>query len=412
MDDYYSILLVDKNASQEEIKKSYKKLALQYHPDRNNAKESEDKFKQIANAYQVLSDTNKKKLYDTVGKVEFTFDDPLILFQRLFPSIPPEVLTIGSKIIKQINENDDFDINTIKRDDRLQDDILELTDILTKNIPEPIKNMFKLLKKNIPEDKTEQDEDDTIEEITTITDIDDKKEVDEENTTLVEIETQIMIRKEDMVEKNDVDMVETINYNEIDLDIHHKMEIDVEELYNNECITTSLMVLRYCDNVEETCPICSGKSYYLVRKHFRIPNTYRTIKLKNEGHHNEMGQGDLYITLSINSDKKYKILNDYDLISVIDISIYDLYFGNTIYLSHLNKNIGLRIPPKLKNNTTMKCIYNLGLPKENGTGNLYIVMNLIFPDSITDDTIERYFPQIPKREEELDMNKTVEIYRI
>ncbi len=63
--DYYRILGVGKNASDEEIKKSYRKLARQHHPDRNQGnKQSEERFKEISQAYDVLSDPEKRKAYD------------------------------------------------------------------------------------------------------------------------------------------------------------------------------------------------------------------------------------------------------------------------------------------------------------------------------------------------------------
>ena len=70
--DYYEILGVDRNASEEEIKKAYRKLALQHHPDRNpnSRKESEEKFKEISEAYQALSDPQKRATYDQFGHVE------------------------------------------------------------------------------------------------------------------------------------------------------------------------------------------------------------------------------------------------------------------------------------------------------------------------------------------------------
>lgn len=70
--DYYSILGVSKNASPEELKKAYRKMALEYHPDRNKTKEAEDKFKQINEAYEVLSDPQKKQMYDQYGHTAFT----------------------------------------------------------------------------------------------------------------------------------------------------------------------------------------------------------------------------------------------------------------------------------------------------------------------------------------------------
>ncbi|MCK4265041.1 molecular chaperone DnaJ [Candidatus Babeliales bacterium] len=66
--DYYKILGVSKNASSDEIKKAYRKLALKYHPDRNpDNNEAEDKFKEAAEAYEVLSHTEKKANYDQFG---------------------------------------------------------------------------------------------------------------------------------------------------------------------------------------------------------------------------------------------------------------------------------------------------------------------------------------------------------
>ena len=61
--DYYEILGVGKNATDEEIKKAFRKLALEFHPDRNKSKGAEDKFKEINEAYQVLSDPEKRKSY-------------------------------------------------------------------------------------------------------------------------------------------------------------------------------------------------------------------------------------------------------------------------------------------------------------------------------------------------------------
>ena len=66
--DYYEILGVARGASGADIKKAYRKLALKYHPDKNpDNKEAEEKFKEAAEAYEVLSDSDKRRRYDQFG---------------------------------------------------------------------------------------------------------------------------------------------------------------------------------------------------------------------------------------------------------------------------------------------------------------------------------------------------------
>lgn len=70
--DYYELLGIGRNASEEDIKKAYRKLALQYHPDRNPGdKQAEDKFKEVSEAYSVLSDSQKRPQYDQFGHAAF-----------------------------------------------------------------------------------------------------------------------------------------------------------------------------------------------------------------------------------------------------------------------------------------------------------------------------------------------------
>ena len=70
--DYYEVLGIDRNASASEIKKAYRKLAKKYHPDTNPGdKEAEAKFKEVTEAYEILSDSEKKAQYDQYGHAAF-----------------------------------------------------------------------------------------------------------------------------------------------------------------------------------------------------------------------------------------------------------------------------------------------------------------------------------------------------
>lgn len=75
-EDYYQVLGVSKSASAQEIKSAYRKLALQYHPDRNKTKEAENKFKEVTKAYEVLSDSQKRQTYDQFGSAAFEQGGP------------------------------------------------------------------------------------------------------------------------------------------------------------------------------------------------------------------------------------------------------------------------------------------------------------------------------------------------
>lgn len=96
--DYYDVLGLQKGASDEEIKKAYRKLAVKYHPDKNPGdKTAEEKFKELGEAYEVLSDSNKRAAYDQYGHAAFDrraggggfsstggFHDPFDIFREVF----------------------------------------------------------------------------------------------------------------------------------------------------------------------------------------------------------------------------------------------------------------------------------------------------------------------------------------
>ena len=100
MTNYYTILDINKNATKDEIKNAYKKLAMKYHPDKNidNKKEAEEKFKQVSEAYEVLSDDKKKYEYDNGRNIVLNNQNPFDIFSHMFND-------------KNIFSNNEFKIN-------------------------------------------------------------------------------------------------------------------------------------------------------------------------------------------------------------------------------------------------------------------------------------------------------------
>jgi molecular chaperone DnaJ len=116
--DFYSVLGVSKNASKSEIKSAYRKLARSYHPDVNKEPGAEQKFKDISNAYEVLSDDEKRSLYDRYGEAGLgsagagpgDFSNPFDLFETLFDNMGGMGGSRGSRSRAQEGEDQIYNL--------------------------------------------------------------------------------------------------------------------------------------------------------------------------------------------------------------------------------------------------------------------------------------------------------------
>ena len=84
--DYYKVLGLARNATEEDVRKAYRKMALRFHPDKNKSAGAEEKFKEIAEAYEVLSDKRKRDIYDKYGEegLKGKLDRRFVIFELCY----------------------------------------------------------------------------------------------------------------------------------------------------------------------------------------------------------------------------------------------------------------------------------------------------------------------------------------
>src|SRR5437868_13458212 len=111
--DYYEVLGVGRTATDEEIKRAYRKLAVKFHPDKNpEDPHAEDKFKEVGEAYDVLMDPDKRAAYDRLGHAAFTqgaarggFHDPFDIFSEVFAGAGRGILeTVFGRVVGRVED--------------------------------------------------------------------------------------------------------------------------------------------------------------------------------------------------------------------------------------------------------------------------------------------------------------------
>lgn len=336
--DYYEILGVDRNVSDEELKRSYKKLALKYHPDRNpNDKEAEAKFKQINEAYSVLSDSQKRQQYDTFGTVDnmggmdMNADDIFAQFMKMhrgfgfgFDDEPQERVFKGRDKVLKVNV-------TLK----------EVYNNATKDITYTVNR--KCTKCNGSGSKSGK--------------------------------------------------VENCPHCNGTGQIHNRQQF-------GHMITDNITSCPYCNGlgkvVKDKCPHCNGSGVVESKDTLKInvPNIYDVIQQsfihKGGGHACENGlgiNGDLRFTFNLVNDDEYEIdtNNVLNIVKKVKVPLIDCLLGTSLSVSHLDgKTYNITLSECTPNGKTYR-LQGKGFKVGRYVGDLYIKIEQIMPNTLSEE---------------------------
>lgn len=348
---FYDILQINKNVSKEEIKKSYKKLALQYHPDKNKDIDAIDKFKEIAEAYDTLSDNEKRKKYDMFGNSDEQFSgDPFSAFNDIFNQHMSSFMNMNMNYEKEINISDI--LNNLAGFSNFNSssnfDIPNIPNIHVKFHTMP-KSPFSFSHNNVEN----------------INENFNNYNNDNDHNNNFQEEKIIYVNEE-------LPKVIIIN-----------LEISLEEIYLKQ--KKEIVIERYRNK---------NNSYKLRSKKINIYLFDKEIILEKNGHENENStlKGNIIININNIKHNKFRRVNDYDILYIQEITLKE-YYNNAYFKIILPNNEILHVKNDNfhKNKSLLQKIENKGIPylenieykNDNDVwnyGDLYIQYNIIFPE--------------------------------
>lgn len=421
--DYYSILEVSKNATQDEIKKNYRRLALIYHPDKTKGnEEATNKFKELGEAYGVLSNEDKKRQYDLMGNdyddnIE-EMDDPFHVFNNIFQE--------HMQTFMNMRYDDDLNINSIFNNITGMDNAdlpfgnIHIrvhtfpVDISSNNSYENIKNKYDNNNNNEYNDEyiyehNHEYNDDNIKNLTNpfsnisgifsglFKNLNKQPNKNEKIKNKYKYNEKQYTNKHNEKNKNEErnnnkhnnknnDKSPIIMYNKPDILIY-TVETTLQDIYDMKTHKITITRKRLIDG------------YYIdKKKKIEIPLYAKEIILSEQGDQleNYKEKGDVLINILNKKDENFKRINEYDILTFINIPLNKLYSSYSFELVLPNKEVLFVQTEKMNlNKTLLQKINKKGLPYKNDNdennqnndwsrGNLYIMYNVEYPNEIND----------------------------
>lgn len=336
--DYYEILGVKREATAAEIKSAYRKLARKYHPDVNKTKEAEQKFKDLNEAYEVLSDKEKRSRYDSLGAnwqngANFTPPPGYENFNFNFGGGQGGAQNIH---FEDLGGFSDFFGS-------LFGDMMGGGAARRTGGAHQRRNMYENFGFEQPQDHSAHAQ-----------------------------------QKQE------------------DLDTNQTVNVTAADLYNKKPITINFKVMdkcQYCNGKSGYCSHCGGTGIVSENKSIsvKIPPEVKEgqkIRLKGEGKVGASGQkGDLYLKINI-KDSEYQV-DGVNLTKEVEVSPSQAVLGCKKDIQTLHGKIGIKIPAGTASGTLR--LKGLGLPKKDGGfGDLNAKIKIIIPKKLSDKEIELY----------------------